>query len=142
VRPSTSRPSTSWRAIYLPRSTALSANSWWSIGRRLSQPGRPAASAVHPIAFGEEVRVEPIIDVTSVRVLARYIVELTFENGETKVIDLEPLLEGPVFDPLTRDYGLFTQVRVDPEAGTVVWPNGADVSPRTLYAESKPAVPA
>lgn len=84
---------------------------------------------------------EPIIDVTDVRVLARYIVELTFESGETKVIDLEPLLEGPVFEPLVRDYALFRQVQVDPEAGTIVWPNGADISPRTLYRRSRNAVP-
>ncbi|MDQ4129676.1 MAG: DUF2442 domain-containing protein [Actinomycetota bacterium] len=84
---------------------------------------------------------EPSVDVTHVRVLARYIVELTFETGETRVIDLEPLLEGLVFEPLTRDYDLFRQVRADREAGTLVWPNGADISPRTLYRRSRDAVP-
>jgi hypothetical protein len=83
---------------------------------------------------------ERIIDVTHARILARYIVELTFETGETKVIDLEPLLRGPVFEPLIRDYQLFAQLRVDPEAGTIVWPNGADVSPRTLYRRSRDVV--
>ena len=52
--------------------------------------------------------------------LARYIVELEFETGETKVIDLEPFLDGPVFEPLLADYGLFASLRVDPAAGTVV----------------------
>ena len=85
---------------------------------------------------------EPLIDVTGVRVLARYVVELTFADGNVRVIDLEPLLWGEVFAPLVSDYSLFRQVRVDPDAGTIVWPNGADISPRTLYAESKPAVPA
>lgn len=84
---------------------------------------------------------KPIIDVTAVRVLARYIVELTFETGEVKVLDLEPLLDGPAFDPLVDDYDLFRQVRVDPEVGTVVWPNGADLSPGTLYERSRAAVP-
>lgn len=81
------------------------------------------------------------IDVTAARVLARYVVELTFETGETKVIDLEPLLRGPVFQPLVDDYALFKRFRVDPEAGTIVWPNGADVSPRTLYRRSRDIVP-
>jgi len=81
---------------------------------------------------------EPLIDVEAVRVLSRYLVELEFADGAKRVIDLEPLLWGPVFEPLLADYGLFRQVRVDPDAGTIVWPNGADLSPRTLYAESKP----
>ena len=86
--------------------------------------------------------IPPLIDVANVRVLLRYVVELDFADGETRVIDLEPFLWGEMFDPLGADYELFRQVRVDPEAGTIVWPNGADLSPRTLYAESKPAVPA
>ncbi len=62
-------------------------------------------------------------------------------DGSERVIDLEPLLWGAMFEPLVDDYELFRQVRVDPEAGTIVWPNGADISPRTLFAESKPAIP-
>lgn len=83
----------------------------------------------------------PVVDVTSVRVLARYIVELTFDTGEVKVLDLEPLLAGPIFEPLTNDYELFRQVSVSDEAGTIVWPNGADLSPQTLYERSRAAVP-
>jgi hypothetical protein len=85
--------------------------------------------------------VEPMNDVTAVRVLSRYVVELTFESGDVRVLDLEPLLDGPVFEPLKADYDLFRQLRVDDEAGTMVWPNGADISPRTLHARSRPAVP-
>lgn len=84
----------------------------------------------------------PLIDVRDVRVLARYVVALTFADGSERVIDLEPLLWGPMFEPLVADYELFRQVKVDPDAGTIVWPNGADISPRTLFAESRPTVPA
>ena len=84
----------------------------------------------------------PLIDVTAVRVLARYVVELTFADGSERVIDLEPLLWGPMFEPLVSDYDLFRQVTVDSDAGTIVWPNGADISPRTLFSESRPTVPA
>lgn len=82
-----------------------------------------------------------VVDVTAVRVLARYFVELTLANGEVRVIDLEPFLRGPMFEPVVADYDLFRQVAVDTDAGTIVWPNGADLSPRTLYAESKPVSP-
>ena len=84
---------------------------------------------------------ELIIDVTGVRVLSRYILELTFDTGEVKVLDVEPLLNGPIFAELRRDYGLFRRVQVDDEAGTVVWPNGADLSPHTLYSRARDAVP-
>lgn len=84
----------------------------------------------------------PLIDVTDVRVLARYVVALTFADESERVIDLEPLLWGPMFEPLVADYNLFRQVAVDPDAGTIVWPNGADISPRTLFAKSRPTIPA
>jgi hypothetical protein len=38
-----------------------------------------------------------------------------------------------VFAPL-RDRKLFRAVPVDPELGTVRWPNGADLDPDVLYA--------
>lgn len=84
----------------------------------------------------------PLIRVTDVRVLSRYIVELHFEDDAVRVIDLEPLLWGEMFAPLAEDYGLFRQVSVDPDGGTICWPSGADLSPRMLYAESKAAIPA
>ena len=85
---------------------------------------------------------EEIIDVVEAKILARHIVELRFADGERRVIDLEPYLTGQMFQPLADDYAVFCQMTVDPGAGTIVWPNGADISPRTLYAESKRVVPA
>lgn len=84
---------------------------------------------------------KPVIPICAVRVLARYVLELSFETGEVRVIDVEPELWGPAFEPLKADYSLFCDVRVDPEAATIVWPNGADLSPRYLYEESKPVIP-
>jgi hypothetical protein len=42
---------------------------------------------------------------------------------------------GPVFEPL-RDEAFFAQVAVDPELGTVVWPNGADLAPDALHEQA------
>lgn len=36
-----------------------------------------------------------------------------------------------VFEPL-RDLAYFATVRVDPELGTICWPNGADLCPDVL----------
>ena len=57
---------------------------------------------------------------------------LTFKDGTRKRVDLWPLLDGPVFEPL-RDPKYFARVELDTIAGTVVWPNGADIAPETLY---------
>ena len=59
--------------------------------------------------------------------------ELSFNDGEQAVIDVEPLLSGAVFEPL-RQPSYFAQVALDPVCGTVVWPNGADFAPEALHA--------
>lgn len=87
-------------------------------------------------------QIEPVIGVVDVTVLGRYVLGLRFEDGSDRVIDLEPILAGPMYEALLDDYDLFRQVRVYEDSGTVAWPNGADVSPRRLYPESKPRVPA
>ena len=79
-----------------------------------------------------------IIDVTAVEVLHERVVRLTFENGEVRDMDLAPLLWGPAFQSLEDD-DVFRAVTVDPAAGTIVWPNGADISAHTLYEQSRPA---
>jgi hypothetical protein len=41
-------------------------------------------------------------------------------------------------NPLTGHPAYFSQVRVDPELGTVVWPNGADLDPDVVYGRLVP----
>ena len=55
-----------------------------------------------------------------------------FDDGSERIIHFSPVLHGPLLGPL-RDPELFAQVRLDPEVRTVVWPNGADFDPETLY---------
>lgn len=64
--------------------------------------------------------------------VAGYRVELLFTDGQRGIVDLESLLWGEVFKPL-HDETAFREFRVDPELGTIVWPNGADIAPDTLY---------
>jgi hypothetical protein len=90
---------------------------------------QPVSPAPYPVA------------VTAVKVLSRYVVELTFDTDEVNVIDLEPMMWSPVFQPLLTDYDLFRRVSVDPDIGTIAWPNGAAWPPDELYASSKAAVP-
>lgn len=66
-----------------------------------------------------------------------YVVRVSFADGTTAEVDLSYLLEyGGVFEPL-RDPAFFRQLRADREAGTIVWPNDADIAPETLYAAAQ-----
>jgi len=58
---------------------------------------------------------------------------LGFTDGTQGDVDLTQYLWGPVFEPVVRDRAMFEAVRVDPELGTIVWPNGADMDPDVLY---------
>jgi len=63
---------------------------------------------------------------------SEYKLKVQFSDGSEKIADLEPYLNGEIFAPL-RDVGFFKAFKVDPQAGTVVWDNGADIAPDTLY---------
>jgi len=53
-----------------------------------------------------------------------------FDDGMVRRVDLEPELDGEVFEPL-KDPGFFAQVHI--EGGTIAWPNGADLATEFLY---------
>jgi hypothetical protein len=74
-------------------------------------------------------------DICDVEYLGQYRLRLTFADGLVTEIDLAGRLAGdvgPVFEPL-KDPAFFAQVAVDPELGTIVWPNGADLAPDALH---------
>ena len=80
-----------------------------------------------------------MVRVKSVEPLDSFRVRLGFTDGSSKEIDLEPYLRGPVFEPIRKDPKMFREVSVDHRAGTIVWPNGADIDPDVLYLGLKPA---
>ena len=73
--------------------------------------------------------------VTRVRHIEGYRLALTFTDGTTGTIDFRSQVvgRGGVFHPM-EDPDFFKQVRVDSEAGTIVWPNGVDFCPDVLYS--------
>jgi len=74
----------------------------------------------------------PIHRVRSFQQFDSYVLEIRFDDGSSRRIDFEPVLEGELFGPL-RDPRLFAHVKVDPEVHTLVWPTGADFDPATLH---------
>jgi hypothetical protein len=73
-----------------------------------------------------------IIHVTHAKVVGGFSLELTFDNGVRKRVNLRKELYGPIFEPL-RDPSYFAKAYVDPDSRTVSWPNGADFAPDFLY---------
>ena len=71
-------------------------------------------------------------DIVEARPLGGYRLYLRYADGAAGELDLMPLLQFTgVFEPL-GDPEFFAQVRVNPDIGTIVWPNGADLCPDVL----------
>ena len=75
-----------------------------------------------------------LMEVVEARAVGGHRLFLRFADGIAGEVDFDRLVrwEG-VFEPL-RDPTRFSQVRVDAELGTVVWPGGADMDPDVLYS--------
>ena len=83
---------------------------------------------------------KPIVRVTAVELVGPHSLALRFNDGASRRVDLLAELEGPIFEPL-RDPAYFSRVVLDPVAGTVVWPNGADFAPEFLRGLPEEEIP-
>ena len=71
--------------------------------------------------------------VTAVRPVGGFRLELTFSDGRRGVVDLSGRILGRGGDfQALADPAFFHLVRVDPELGTIVWPNDVDFCPELL----------
>ena len=71
-------------------------------------------------------------DVIEGRYVSGFTIWLRFEDGTEGEVDLSQELQGEVFEPLQKpEY--FASFRVNPDTGTIEWPNGADFAPEFLY---------
>jgi hypothetical protein len=74
--------------------------------------------------------------VTKVVYLDGYRLKVWFEDESSKVVDLQPYLEGPIFEPL-KNLDFFQKVTINPDIDTIVWPNNADFAPEFLHEIGK-----
>ncbi|MBE0637693.1 MAG: DUF2442 domain-containing protein [Bacteroidales bacterium] len=70
------------------------------------------------------------IKVTHAKYVEHFILELWFNDGVSKRINFEPLLEGEIFEPV-KDLAYFKKFRLNPF--TIEWENGADFAPEFLH---------
>jgi hypothetical protein len=77
-------------------------------------------------------------DVIEATALKDYQVALRFDDGKTGITDLssEPSFKG-IFAPL-QEPAYFEKFTVNPELGTITWPNHADIDPEVLYNLTQP----
>jgi hypothetical protein len=74
--------------------------------------------------------------VTGVAVLGDHVLRLLFSDGTAGDADFSAERWTGVLTPL-NDPAYFAQVTVDPEAGTLTWPDGIDLAPEPLYKQAK-----
>ncbi len=121
----------------LPPRAARLVREWTDLHRPELEANWQRAEQMRPLRAN---RAAPVIAprVHAAVPLRPYVVRVVFADGEVRDVDIEPLLDGAVFQPL-RDPALFEQVRVDEYNETIVWPNGADLDPDVLYGIAEPA---
>ncbi len=75
-----------------------------------------------------------MINAVSVKPLDNYLLSVTFDDGQTKICDIKPVLDKPVFSPL-KNVDLFSRAYIS--FGAVAWrdENGEeiDICPDKLY---------
>jgi hypothetical protein len=73
-------------------------------------------------------------DIVYAKPLANHCLHLRFEDGVQGEVNISGFVRFTgVFTPL-KEQVYFAQVQVNPEIGTICWPNGADLDPDVLYA--------
>ncbi len=73
-----------------------------------------------------------MLQLTRAESLEDFKIRVSFNTGETGVVDLRDDLWGPVFEPL-KDPSAFKQFTVSEVLRTISWENGADFAPEFLY---------
>lgn len=73
-------------------------------------------------------------DIIHAKPLEGHRLHVRFEDGVEGEVDLAELVELTGIFAALRAPEEFRKLTVDPDLGTVCWPNGADLDPDVLYA--------
>ena len=75
-----------------------------------------------------------LYDVIGVKVVKNYILYLRFEDGAEVEVDISKIVPFKGIFSKLQDKEYFSTVYVNKDLGTIVWDNGADLSPSCLYS--------
>lgn len=73
---------------------------------------------------------EPVDVVSAIPLEGTYVL-FEFSDGAQFPLNLRRFMRGPIFEAVLLS-GTFADFVVDPDSGTIVWPNGADLDPEVL----------
>ena len=75
--------------------------------------------------------------IVDVKYIKDYVLYLTFTDGKRAEMDFREKVvgRGGIFRPL-EDLKFFQRVKVEPEAGTLIWPNEVEFDPDVLYSQA------
>lgn len=74
------------------------------------------------------------LEVSKAQYIGDYKIDLLFNNGESKTVNLSDKLNGKIFEPL-KDKSYFQSFII--KYNTIEWSNGADFAPEYLYEIGK-----
>jgi len=75
-----------------------------------------------------------IHDVIKVKCLDGFLLELTFDDGKSGILDCRPMIaRGGAFAKL-RDPEVFQRARVNEELGVITWDDEVDIAPEMAYS--------
>jgi hypothetical protein len=74
-----------------------------------------------------------LVDIVEARVIGPTSLRIRFADGLEGDVDIAREIPFRGVFARLADPAWFARVRVDADAGTVVWPNGADLAPDALY---------
>ena len=82
-----------------------------------------------------------MLEVTSAEYVEGYKIRVSFNTGQSGIVDLKDDLWGPMFDPV-KDPSVFKRFKVSETLHTICWENDADFAPEFLLdrmVEQSPA---
>ena len=73
-----------------------------------------------------------MLEVTSAEYVEGHKIRVSFNTGQSGIVDLKDALWGPIFEPI-KDPKVFKRFTVSKTLHTICWDNDADFAPEFLF---------